>query len=400
MNRKASLLFIFITLALDTIGFGIIIPVLPDVIRKFVSGESNVSHIYGYFVAVFSLFLFLSSPLLGRLSDRYGRRPILLISLLGGGVDYIFMAFAPTLPLLFVGRILSGITGASFSTASSYIADISDDSNRSKNFGVIGAGFGIGFILGPMVGGLLGTYGHQYPFLAAAGFNLINFLFGLFILPESLPAEKRRAFDWKNLNPFSSLKMVFSIPEIRVLVIVFFLINLAGQTHPSIWTLYTQHRYGWTTAQVGLSLAVVGVLSALSQGFLTGIIVKKYGESKAVIYGIFGESITFCLFALCFQGWMIYPVLVLGSVFWAAHPALQSLISKNSPPNRQGELQGSLMSLSSLTSIINPLIMTSLFAATSNEIPGSPYFLASLMFFVGWILVLTRTRQATSEIIN
>lgn len=386
MNRKASLLFIFITLALDTIGLGIIIPVLPDVVRKFVSGESNVSLIYGFFVATYALFLFLSSPLLGRLSDRYGRRPILLIALLGGGIDYIFMAFAPTLPLLFLGRIISGISGASFTVASSYIADISDDSNRSKNFGVIGAGFGIGFILGPMVGGMIATHGVQYPFLAAAVFNLINFVFGLFILPESLPADKRRAFDWSNLNPFSSLKMIFKIAEIRILVIVFFLINLAGQTHPSIWTIYSQHRYGWGAKEVGLSLAAVGVLSALSQGFLTGIFVKKWGETKVMMYGVFGEAIGFALFALATQSWMLYGALLVASPFWAAHPAIQSLISKNVEANKQGELQGSLMSLSSITSIINPLIMTSLFAATANTVPGSPYFLGSIMFLIAWIL--------------
>lgn len=393
MKRKASLLFIFVTLALDTLGLGIVIPVLPDVVRRFVSSESQVSHIYGYFVATYALFLFLSSPLLGRLSDKYGRRPVLLTALFGGGLDYLFMAFAPTLPLLFLGRMISGITGASFTVASSYIADISDDTNRSKNFGVIGAGFGLGFILGPLIGGLLAKYGTQVPFIAASIFTIVNFLFGLFILPESLEVEKRRAFDWSNLNPFSSIKMVFQIPEIKILVIVYFLIQLAGQTHPSIWVLYTQHRYGWNATQVGISLAAVGILSAISQGGLTGILVKRFGEKRILIYGVLGEAIGFAFFGLSTQAWMIYTTLIFTSPFWAAHPALQSLISKKISPSKQGELQGTLMSLSSTTSILNPLIMTSLFAATTHTetsyyLPGSPYLLASLLFFSAWLLSL------------
>jgi DHA1 family tetracycline resistance protein-like MFS transporter len=397
-TRKASLAFIFCTIAIDSIGLGIIIPALPDVIRRFLTGEADVSRMYGYFVAIYALLQFLSSPLLGGLSDRYGRRPILLISLLGGAIDYCFMAFAPTLPLLFLGRIISGVSGASYTVASAYIADISNDSNRSKNFGVIGAGFGLGFILGPAVGGLLASYGPEYPFLAAGAFNLLNFLFGLFVLPESLPAAKRRQVQITALNPLASLGRVMAMPAIRMLVIVATLLHLAGQTHPSIWTLYTQHRFGWSTSQVGLSLAAVGLLSAITQGGLTGWIVNKFGESRVLIYGALGEAVSFALFGLAYQGWMIYVVLLFSSVFWSVNPALQSLISREVPPERQGELQGTLMGLASLTGIINPIIMTTLFAATSDPgsasyLPGSPYLLAGALILVAWLLALRWSRR-------
>nr|AIA18568.1 Tetracycline_Resistance_MFS_Efflux_Pump [uncultured bacterium] len=387
--RSASLLFIFVTIAIDAIGMGIIIPVLPDVIRRFLSDEAAISRVYGYFIAVYALMQLVSSPLLGALSDRFGRRPVLLVSLLGAAVDYFFMALAPTLPLLFLGRIISGVSGASFTVASAYIADISNDENRSKNFGVMGAGFGLGFILGPAIGGLLAAYGPQYPFLAAGAFNLLNFLYGAFVLPESLGTHQRRAVQWRSLNPLRSLHALSKMPAIRALVLVHVLIQLAGQTHPSIWTLYTEHRYGWSASEVGLSLAFVGVLSALSQGLLTGVIVKRFGERKVLTMGCLGEALSFTLFGLAVNGTMLYLVLLFSSVFWAAHPALQSLVSREVPPSEQGELQGSLMSLTSLMSILNPLIMTTLFAAfsvrgTGHYVPGAPYLLAGALYLAAW----------------
>ena len=396
--RKASLLFVFCTIALDSIGIGIIIPALPDVVRRFVTGEADVSKIYGYFIAIYALLQFLSSPLLGGLSDRFGRRPVLLVSLLGAAIDYFFMAFAPTLPLLFLGRIVSGITGASYTVASAYIADISDDSNRTKNFGVIGAGFGLGFIIGPAIGGFLASYGSQYPFLAAGAFNLMNFLFGLFVLPESLPPEKRRKIRAAALNPIASLIKVLRMPAIRTLIVVYVLLHLAGQTHPSIWTLYTQHRYGWSTAEVGLSLAAVGLLSAATQAGLAGILVAKLGEARVLVYGALGEAVSFALFGLAYQGWMLYAILLFSCVFWSIQPAIQSLISREVPAHEQGELQGSLMSLASLTGIVNPLIMTWLFAATSdrsssNYLPGSPYLLSGGLILVGWMLAARWNRN-------
>ncbi len=401
MNRKASLLFIFATIAIDSIGLGIVIPVLPDVIRKFTQEEVSVARIYGYFIAVYAILQFFASPLLGGLSDRFGRRPVLLLSLLGAAVDYAFMAFAPTLPLLFLGRVIAGISGASYTVASAYIADISDDSNRSKNFGVMGAGFGLGFILGPAIGGLIATYGTHFPFLAAAAFNLLNFLFGLFVLPESLPKERRRVIAWSALNPFRALRNTLHLRAVRGLLWVHLLFQLAGQTHPSIWTIYTEHRYGWSVAQVGLSLAVVGLLSAISQGALTGLIVQRLGERRTLIYGCLGEAVGFLLLGLATQGWMLYVVLAFSSVFWAGQPALQSLISREAPPDAQGELQGTLMSITNLTGVANPLVMTTLFSLTSQPgvapyVPGSPYLLASLMLWLAWLLASAWSRRAAA----
>lgn len=391
MQRTASLLFIFATIAIDSIGMGIIIPVLPDVIRRFVSEPGDVSRTYGYFVAIYAVLQFLSSPLLGSLSDRFGRRPVLLVSLFGAAIDYVFMAFAPTLPLLFLGRIISGVSGASYTVASAYIADISNDENRSKNFGVMGAGFGLGFILGPAIGGPLATLSPQYPFLAAGAFNFLNLLYGALVLPESLPPTRRRNIELSSLNPVKSFRNTFALPGILGLLSVHTLFQLAGQTHPSIWTLYTQHRYHWTSAQVGLSLAAVGVMSAISQGALTGVIVKWLGEPRTLLFGSLGETLGFLCFGLATSGWMIYATLVVSSVFWAVQPALQSLISREAPPESQGELQGTLMSIGSLCGVVNPLVMTQLFSLTSDPerrpyVPGSPYFLGSALLAIAFVI--------------
>ena len=391
MQRSASLLFIFATIAIDSIGVGIIIPVLPDVIRRFVSEPGDVSRTYGYFVAIYAVLQFLSSPLLGSLSDRFGRRPVLLVSLLGAAIDYVFMAFAPTLPLLFLGRIISGVSGASYTVASAYIADISNDENRSKNFGVMGAGFGLGFILGPAIGGPLATLRPEYPFLAAGAFNFLNLLYGALVLPESLPAASRRKIELSSLNPVRSFRNTFAIPGILGLLCVHTLFQLAGQTHPSIWTLYTQHRYHWTSAEVGLSLAAVGVMSAVSQGALTGVIVRWLGEPRTLLFGSLGETLGFLCFGLATSGWMIYATLIVSSAFWAVQPALQSLISREAPPETQGELQGTLMSIGSLCGVVNPLVMTQLFSLTSDPehppyLPGSPYFLGSALLAVAFVI--------------
>lgn len=376
-------MFIFVTLVIEAMGFGIVMPVLPDVIRKFIQGESDVAQVYGYFIAIFALLQFLCAPVLGRLSDKYGRRPVLLISLFGTGIDYLFMAFAPNLGLLFLGRLISGICGASYTVATAYLADISDDSNRAKNFGLIGAGFGLGFILGPAVGGLVASHGPMYPFIVSACLNLLNFMFGLFVLPESLASSLRRDFAWKDLNPFKSLKVLTSMPSITLLVLAHVFIQMMGQTHPSLWAIYTESRYHWTAAEVGVSLAVVGLLSAIVQGGLTGIIVKTFGERKVSLWGTLGESLGFIGFGLATSGTAVYLVLIIASVFWAAQPALQSLISREIPADRQGELQGALMSLTALTAVLNPLLMTNIFAVTSGHdgtinLPGTGYYVGGL----------------------
>ncbi|KYG63364.1 tetracycline transporter [Bdellovibrio bacteriovorus] len=392
-KSKAGLLFIFITVTLDMIGVGLVIPSLPDIMRRFVSSETSVSEYFGYFISIYALMQFVASPLLGALSDRFGRRSVLLVSLFVAGIDYILMAYAPTIEILFIGRILAGLTGANITVAMAYIADVSDDSNRSANFGMIGAAFGLGFIIGPAIGGLLGHYGAHYPFLVAAGMNLLNFLFGFFILPESLPQEMRRKVVLQKTNPFSSLSKIFQAKHLLALLIVYFCFQLAGQTHPSIWTLYTETRFGWTTSEVGLSLALVGVLSAISQGWLTRLLIPKLGERRTVVWGTVGFGVACIFYGLANQGWMMYAILTASSVFWVCGPALQSLVTHNTPPQEQGELQGTLVSLTSLAAIINPLVTTKLFAIftadkTGVYIPGAPYFFAAVVCFAAWIVLI------------
>lgn len=395
-KQNARMTFLFITVALDMVGIGLIVPSLPDVVRRFVSGEENVSTYYGYFISLYALMQFIASPFLGALSDRFGRRPVLLVSLLMAGLDYLLMAFAPTLGWLFVGRLISGLSGASITVAMAYVADVSTDENRAKNYGYMGAAFGLGFIIGPALGGLISSFGPSAPFVLAAIMNLLNFLFGVFVLPESFPVEKRRKLSLKRMNPLSALKYIFASPTVLALAMVHFLFQLAGQTHPSIWTLYTEYRYQWTHWEVGLSLACCGVLAAIAQGWLTQHITKYFGENKTLLYSLIGEVVAFTLFGFAATGLAMYLVLVFSAVFWVGQPALQSMVSKEVPADVQGEFQGSLVSLTSLAAILNPLIVTQLFAHFTDSvgpvIPGMPYFFAAGVYAVAWVLVYRRNR--------
>lgn len=392
-SKAASVRFIFMTILLDALGIGLLIPVFPEVIRRFGHNPEFVNHYFGYFISVYALMQFLASPVLGAISDRFGRRPVLLVSLLGAGLDYILMAFAPTMGILFAGRIISGLTGASMTVASSYMADISDDSNRSANFGMIGAAFGLGFIIGPGLGGLLGHYGHQAPFIGAAVLNILNFAFGYFILPESLDEAHRRHVILGKLNPFRSLFKILKPSATGILVWVYLLLYLAGNSHPSIWTLYTQYKFNWTSFEVGLSLSAVGVMIAIGQGYLTRIIIPKIGEITSLNVGTWINVVAFLGYAFAGQGWMMYLILPLLAFSGIAGPSLQSLISKNTPPYEQGELQGSLISIASLTAIIGPLLYTDLFArftspGSSIQFAGAPYFAAALICMLSTILLL------------
>lgn len=371
-TRKAAVSFIFVTILLDAVGLGLLIPVLPDVLRRFSSDHAVVSEYFGYFIGVYAFMQFAASPVLGALSDRFGRRSILLSSLLGAGLDYIFMAFAPTLSLLFLGRMIAGLTGASMTVASSYMADISDNDNRSANFGMIGAAWGVGFILGPLMGGLLGTLGPKAPFLAAAALNLVNFVYGLLLLPESLPPEKRRHVELKSLNPLRSVWRVLKASEYVGLIWIYFLVFLAGQIHPVNWTLYTETKFGWTPWQVGLSLSFVGVTIAFAQGFLTRKIVPRLGERRALTTGLFISTTAFLLFGLAPSGWMMYAVTAYFSLSGITMPSLQSLLAKHTPSNRQGELQGSLVAIGSVACIVAPLLFTRLFVHFTA--PGAPVY--------------------------
>ena len=376
-SRKAAISFIFITLLIDVTGLGLIIPVLPKLIESLTGGNiSDASRWGGWLTFSYAIMQFLFSPVLGNLSDRFGRRPVLLFSLLGFGVDYIFLAFAPTIGWLFVGRTIAGITGASFTTAAAYIADISNNENRAQNFGMIGAAFGIGFIIGPVAGGLLGQYGPRVPFLVAAGLSLVNALYGFFVLPESLGKENRRKFDWKRANPIGSLMSIKKYPAISGLVGSLVLVYLAAHAVQTNWTFFTIEKFGWSVKTIGYSLGLVGILTATVQGGLIRYINPKLGNEKSVYLGL-------SLYAL---GLLLFAFLVPYCLGGIAGPALQSIISGHVKPNEQGELQGALTSMISVTSIIGPLLMTNLFAYFTG--PTAPVHFAGAPFLLGSVLML------------
>lgn len=369
-NRQASLIFIFITVLVDIIGIGIIIPVLPELIKNLMgSGLSDASLIGGLLTLAFASMQFIFAPVLGILSDQFGRRPILLISLAGLGVDYFVHALAPTITWLFVSRILAGICGASITVANAYIADISKPEEKAKNFGMIGMAFGLGFIIGPIIGGLGATYGVEVPFYIAGVLSLLNFLYGIFVLPESLPKEKRRKVKWANANPIASLRKLRNHKSMFGLILAYFLLYIAAHALQSTWNFYTMYKFEWTIKQVGYSLAVVGVLVAIVQGGLVGIVVKKLGQRRTVVFGFILWFVGMTLFAFAPTGiWlMIFLVpYVLGGV---ASPTITGIMSNQVPETEQGELQGSLTSLMSVSSIIGPVLMTTLFSIfTTNKI--------------------------------
>ncbi len=393
-KRNPAIVFIFITILIDVLGIGIIIPVLPKLLQELTGkGLSEASQYSGVMMAAYACMQFIFSPILGGLSDKYGRRPIILGSLFGFGLDYILLGFAPTIAWLFVGRIIAGITGASFTTASAYIADISDDQNRSKNFGMIGAAFGVGFVIGPVIGGELGEIGARVPFFVAAALTLLNWLYGYFVLPESLKVENRRDFDWKRANPVGSLKNLGRYPVVLGLVGAFFCLQLAGQTHPSTWAYFTMKEFKWSAAEVGHSLSFVGLVVAIVQGGLNRIINPKLGNRNSVMVGLLFYAAGFALFALATKGWMMYAFMIPFGLGGIAGPALQSMISKQVPANEQGELQGGLTSLQSLTTIFGPLLASNLFAYFSAEnapvfFPGAAFMMAAVLTIIALLIAL------------
>lgn len=394
VKRNAALGFIFITILVDVIGLGIIIPVVPKLIEKLTGeGISEASRYGGWLVFCFAIMQFLFSPILGGLSDRFGRRPVLLLSLLGLGLDYILHAYAPSITWLFVGRLIAGVMGASFTTATAYIADISTPEKRVQNFGLIGAAFGLGFIIGPIIGGLSAKWGPSMPFLVAASLTLLNLLYGYFVLPESLLKENRRKFEWKRANPVGSLAHLKKYPVVSGLIASLVLIYIASHAVQSNWSYFTMYKFNWNEEMVGYSLAVVGVLVSIVQGFLIRVINPKLGQTKSIYLGLLLYVIGLILFGLAWKDWMMFAFLIPYCLGGIAGPAIQGLISNQVPPTEQGELQGALTSLISLTSIIGPLIMNNLFAyATAKDslffLPGAPFFLAALLIFISGFLAL------------
>jgi MFS transporter, DHA1 family, tetracycline resistance protein len=384
-SSKAAMGFIFVTLLIDVTGLGLIIPVFPKLIEQLIHGGiSEASRWGGLLTFAYAFMQFLFAPVLGNLSDKYGRRPVLLFSLLGFGVDYLFLAIAPSIGWLFVGRVIAGITGASFTTATAYIADISTQENRAQNFGMIGAAFGLGFIIGPVLGGVLGEYGARLPFVVAAGLALLNALYGYFVLPESLSKENRRAFSWKRANPLGSLMQLKKYPSLGGLIGSLILVYIAAHAVQSTWTFINIAKFKWTEAMIGYSLGAVGLLVAIVQGGLIRFINPKLGNEKSAYIGLALYALGLLLFAFASTTWMMFVFLIPYCLGGIAGPALQSIISGEVPANEQGELQGALTSLMSVTSIVGPLIMTNLFSyfTGSNapvQFPGAPFLLGSIL---------------------
>ncbi len=393
-SKKTALLFIFITILVDVIGIGIIIPIIPDLIMELTGEGVHTAVIYGmWLTTAYAGMQFLFSPVLGEISDQYGRRPILLMALLGLSIDYLIHAWAPTITWLFLGRFLAGITGASFTVASAYIADVSTKENKAKNFGLIGAAFGLGFIIGPGIGGFFGEIDIRLPFYIAAGLTFANFLFGWFFVPESLAPENRRPLEFKKMMPGVSLVNLRSYKGVLLLILAFFLANLAGQALPSTWSYYGIERYNWSPKEIGISLMVVGLLVAIVQGFLVGVVVRKFGKRNAITIGFLFWTIGMFLFSMATEPWMLYAFLIPYALGGVAGPTVQGVISNQVSEKEQGNLQGAITSLLSITAILGQLVFSSVFyffirPKGAIYFPGAPYALAALFLLIAFVIAL------------
>ncbi|HKQ74726.1 MAG TPA: TCR/Tet family MFS transporter [Blastocatellia bacterium] len=390
-TRSAALVFIFITVVVDVLALGIIIPVLPKLVEGFLGGDTaRAAEFYGLFGTVWALMQFIFSPVLGALSDRFGRRPVILLSCLGLGLDYILMALAPTLWWLFVGRVISGITAASFATAGAYIADVTPPEKRAAGFGMIGAAWGVGFVMGPALGGVLGVVNPRLPFWIAAGLTLLNALYGLFVLPESLAPESRKAFAWRRANPVGSLILLRSHPELLGLSSVNFLYLLAHQVLPSVFVLYTGFRYGWNERTMGLSLTVIGILNIIVQAGLVKPIVARFGERMSLFAGLFCGGVGFAIFGLAPDGIVFLSAMPIFTFMGLFGPAAQGLMTRHVGPSQQGQFQGANSSLMGITGLIGPGLFTLTFASFIGAhrdwgAPGAPFLLAALMMAIAMV---------------
>lgn len=398
-KKSAAIGFIFITMLIDITGWGIIIPVIPKLIQELIHGDvSEAAKIGGWIAFSYAITQFVFSPIIGNLSDKFGRRPIILLSLFAFGLDYILLALAPTITWLFIGRIIAGISGASITTASAYIADVSTPENRAKNFGMIGAAFGLGFIIGPVIGGLLGQYGSRVPFYAAAGLCMLNFLYGYFILPESLSKDNRRAFSLKRANPIGAFLNLRRYPQLIGLVISIFLLYTAAHAVHSNWSFYTIYKFNWDEKMIGISLGAIGLLVGLVQGVLIRWVNPKLGNEKSIYVGMALYTLGMILFALATESWMLFVFLIPYCLGGIAGPAMQAVISGQVPANEQGEIQGTLSSLMSASAIVGPPMMSTVFYYfTHKEAPfqfaGAPFVLGAFLMLLSTIIAYYSLRK-------
>jgi DHA1 family tetracycline resistance protein-like MFS transporter len=398
-NQNVALSFIFTAILIDVIGLGIILPVLPSLIGEMTGGDVSMASVYGGWMMFFyAFFEFIFAPVMGGLSDQFGRKRVLVASLFGFTLDYLFLAFAPNILWFFVGRIIAGILGASYSTGTAYIADISTSENKARNFGLIGVAFGVGFIIGPFLGGVLGEFGNRVPFFVAAGVSFINCLFGLLFVPESLAKDKRRKFDIRRANPLGTILHLRKYPELQMLMFAFFLFYLSGHAVQSTWSFFNIERFSWSESQIGISLGIVGVMVVIVNGFMIERVIRRFGIYRAILISSVLMGFGNLMFAFASSSWMMYLFMVPYILGGICEPAVQSLISNKVPDNEQGEIQGALTGLISLSSIIGPPVMTNLFSFFTNDnapfyFPGAAFLLGSIITVVSTLLLIPALRR-------
>jgi len=403
MSPRLPIIFVVATVAIDAMGIGLNMPVMPDLLREVDGGNLSDAAIWGGILATtFAAMQFLFGPVVGSLSDRYGRKPILVFSLVIMAFDYVLMAFAGTIWLLLIGRIIGGITASTHATAAAYIADVSKPEEKAANFGLIGAGFGIGFVFGPVIGGLLAEFGTRAPFWAAAVLALSNAIFGWYVLKESVTDANRRAFDWKRANPFGAFKSIGSFPGLGALLLVYFFYQVSSVVYPAVWSFFTAERFAWSPGTIGLSLAIFGISFALVQGLLVAPSITLMGHRKTVIVGLILEAAALALIAVIWSGnvllWCI-PFAALGAI---GMPALQGIMSRRVSDDAQGELQGVLTSVNSLAAIIAPLVLTRSFAYFTEPdapiyLPGAPFIIAAVLMLISVVIFQMRKRSSATS---
>jgi DHA1 family tetracycline resistance protein-like MFS transporter len=394
MRPQLAFAFIFVTVLLDSVGFGIIMPVVPQLIMD-ISGDTltHAARTSGLLMFAFALMQFIAAPVLGNLSDRFGRRPVLLCSLLAMGCNYLLMGWAPTLLWLFVGRIIGGISASTYGIANAYVADTFPPEKRAQYFALLGAGFGTGFIIGPALGGFLGEYGARTPFYAAAVLTFINVIYGLLVLPESLKSGNRRAFDLARANPLGAFRQLWHYPVVIALLSVYLFYMLGHMALPSIWAFFTIEKFGWSPRDIGVSLSAVGVAMIFVQAYLIRLVLPSWGPVRTAVVGLIATLLSFLGYAFVPVGWMMYPIIIVGSLQGFVVPSLQSIMSGHIPANAQGELQGAVGSMSGLVAILSPPLMTQLFSWFSSDqapvhFPGAPFFAAALFTLLALALLL------------
>ncbi len=379
-STKHAFAFVWVTVLLDMVGLGLIMPILPALLRQLTGADAAHASIYGgWLFFAYAAMQFFCAPVIGGLSDAFGRRPVLLLAVLGLGVDYAFTALSPTIVWLFVGRVIAGIFGASFTTANAYIADVTPPEERGKAFGMLGAAFGVGFVLGPAIGGLLGGFGPRVPFFVAAGLSLANFLYGLVFLPETHPKEKRQPLRLSQIHPFGAIVSIPGGKHVRTLVLALFVLFLGTAVYPSVWAFWGTARFDWSPRMIGLSLAAYGVGNAITQALLVGFLTKRWGDRKTAIVGLALTVACFVLTGLASRSWMVFAVIIVSSPCGVAVPAMNAWMSKLAPDDAQGRLQGSIGAAESLSSIFGPILMTQVFGAFEHTLSGAPFFVAAVL---------------------